>query len=48
MSTHGKSAITSSDRTRTDVKKENPVNIVKSTINKNQDSQDSTSTDLSP
>ncbi len=45
MSTHGKSAITSSDRTRTDVKKESPVNIVKSTINKNQESQDSTSTE---
>ena len=26
MSTHGKSAITSSDRTRTDVKKESPIN----------------------
>ena len=45
MSTHGKSAITSSDRTRTDVKKESPVNIVNSTINKNQESQDSTSTE---
>ena len=32
MSTHGKSAITSSDRTRTDVKKESPVNTVKATI----------------
>ena len=29
MSTHGKSAINSSDRTRTDVKKESPVNTVK-------------------
>ena len=45
MSTHGKSAITSSDRTRTDVKKESPVNTVKSTINKNQEIQDSTSTE---
>ena len=45
MSTHGKSAITSSDRTRTDVKKESPVNIVKSTTSKNQESQDSTSTE---
>merc|ERR1711943_33949 len=45
MSTHGKSAINSSDRTRTDVKKESPVNIVKSTINKKQESQDSTSTE---
>ena len=35
MSTHGKSAITSSDRTRTDVKKESPVNTVKTTTNKN-------------
>jgi len=45
MSTHGKSAIISSDRTRTDVKKESPLNIVKSTINKNQESQDSTTTE---
>ena len=45
MSTHGKSAITSSDRTRTDVKKESSVNTAKSTISKNQDSQDSTSTE---
>jgi len=45
MSTHGKSAITSSDRTRTDVKKESPVNTVKSTISKNQEIQDSTSTE---
>ena len=37
MSTHGKSAITSSDRTRTDVKKEIPVNEVKSTVRKNND-----------
>ena len=43
MSTHGKSAITSSDRTRTDVKKESPVNTVKSTISKSQESQDSIS-----
>ena len=39
MSTHGKSAVSSSDRTRTDVKKEIPVNTVKSTINKNQEVQ---------
>jgi len=45
MSTHGKSAITSSDRTRTDVKKESPVKTVKSTISKNQEIQDSTSTE---
>ena len=45
MSTHGKSAITSSDRTRTEVKKESPVNTVKSTISKNQEIQDSTSTE---
>ena len=32
MSTHGKSAITSSDRTRTDVKKESPVNTVKNQL----------------
>ena len=32
MSTHGKSAITSSDRTRTEVKKESPVNIVNSCL----------------
>ena len=41
MSTHGKSAISSSDRTRTDVKKEIPVNTVKSTISKNQEVQNS-------
>ena len=35
MSTHGKSAISSSDRTRTDVKKESPVNTAKTTANKN-------------
>ena len=45
MSTHGKSAITSSDRTRTDVKKESTVNTVKSTISKNQEIQNSTSTE---
>ena len=45
MSTHGKSAITSSDRTRTDAKKESPVTAVKSTISKKQESQDSTSTE---
>ena len=45
MSTHGKSAISSSDRTRTDVKKESPINVVKSTISKNQESQDSTTTE---
>ena len=45
MSTHGKSAITSSDRTRTEVKKEIPLNTAKSNLNKNQESQDSTSTE---
>ena len=35
MSTHGKSAISSSDRTRTDVKKEIPANEFKSTESKN-------------
>ena len=45
MSTHGKSAIISSDRTRTDDKKESPVNTVTSTISKNQENQDSTSTE---
>jgi len=46
MSTHGKSAINSSDRTRTDVKKEIPVNTVKSTINKNQEVQNSHNTEI--
>ena len=45
MSTHGKSAIVSSDRTRTDAKKESPVTVVKSTISKKQESQGSTSTE---
>ena len=45
MSTHGKSAITSSDRTRTDVKKGSPVNTPISTISKKQESQDSTTTE---
>merc|ERR1712100_208020 len=45
MSTHGKSAITSSDRTRTDVKKESPVKTVESTIGKNQEIKDSTITE---
>ena len=45
MSPHGKSAITSSDRTRTDVKKESPVKTVKSTISKNQETHDSTGTE---
>ena len=39
MSTHGKSAITSSDRTRTDLKKEIPVNEVKSTVRKSDEVQ---------
>ena len=39
MSTHGKSAITSSDRTRTDVKKEISVNEVKSTVRKSDEVQ---------
>ena len=37
MSTHGKSAISSSDRTRTDVKKEIPAKELKSTLSKNQE-----------
>ena len=45
MSTHGKSAITSSDRTRTDAKKESPVTAVKSTISKKHESQGSTRTE---
>jgi len=39
MSTHGKSAISSSDRTRTDVKKEIPVNESKSIASKNLEVQ---------
>ena len=46
MSTHGKSAITSSDRTRTDVKKESPVNIVKTTTSENQEVQNSHNTEI--
>ena len=46
MSTHGKSAITSSDRTRTDVKKESPVNTVKTSISKNQEVQSSHNTEI--
>ena len=46
MSTHGKSAITSSDRTRTDVKKEIPVNKIKATTNKNQEVQNSHNTEI--
>ena len=45
MSTHGKSAITSSDRTRTDVNKEIPVNEVKPTAVKNQEIQNSNNTE---
>jgi len=41
MSTHGKSAINSSDRTRTDIKKEIPVNEVKPTASKNHEVQNS-------
>ena len=46
MSTHGKSAITSSDRTRTDVKKESPVNTVKTSTSKNQEVQNSHNTEI--
>ena len=46
MSTHGKSAITSSDRTRTDVTKESPVNIVKTTTSENQEVQNSHNTEI--
>ena len=46
MSTHGKSAITSSDRTRTDVKKESPVNTVKISTSKNQEVQSSHNTEI--
>ena len=45
MSTHGKSAINSSDRTRTDVKKEIPVNEAKSDSSKNQEFQNSHNTE---
>ena len=48
MSTHGKSAITSSDRTRTDVKKEIPVNEVKSTVRKNDEVQLLHNTEIKP
>ena len=41
MSTHGKSAINSSDRTRTDIKKEIPVNEVKPAAIKNHEVQNS-------
>ena len=41
MSTHGKSAINSSDRTRTDIKKETPVNEVNPTASKNHEVQNS-------
>ena len=44
MSTHGKSAITSSDRTRTDVQKGSPVNTVKTSTSKNQEVQNSHNT----
>merc|ERR1712100_515297 len=46
MSTHGKSAITSSDRTRTDVKKESPVNTVKTSTSKNQEVQNPHNTEI--
>ncbi|ABM69894.1 carboxysome assembly protein CsoS2 [Prochlorococcus marinus] len=46
MSTHGKSAITSSDRTRTDVKKESPVNTVKTSTSKNQEVQNLHNTEV--
>tara|TARA_Y100001968_G_scaffold123702_1_gene112717 strand:+ start:96 stop:2384 length:2289 start_codon:yes stop_codon:yes gene_type:complete len=46
MSTHGKSAITSSDRTRTDVKKRIPVSEVKLTASKNQEVQNSHNTEI--
>ena len=48
MSTHGKSAINSSDRTRTEVKKEIPVNTAKSTINKNQEAHNSHNIEIKP
>ena len=48
MSTHGKSAITSSDRTRTDVKKEIPVNEVKSTVRKIDEVQLLQNTEIKP
>merc|ERR1711943_76963 len=46
MSTHGKSAITSSDRTRTDVKKESPVNTFKTSTSKNQEVQNPHNTEI--
>ena len=46
MSSHGKSAISSSDRTRTDVKKESPVNTVKTTKSENQEVQNSHNTEI--
>merc|ERR1712100_517566 len=46
MSTHGKSAINSSDRTRTDVKKESPVNTVKITKSTNQEVQNTPNTEI--
>jgi len=46
MSTHGKSAITSSDRTRTDAKKESSVNTVKTSTSKNQEVQNSHNTEI--
>ena len=48
MSTHGKSAITSSDRTRTDVKKEIPANEVKSIVKKNDEAQLLHNTEIKP
>ncbi len=45
MSSHGKSAIASSDRTRTDLKKEIPLNEVKPTAVKNQEIHTSNNTE---
>jgi len=45
MSTHGKSAIASSDRTRTDFKKEISVKEVKPTVVENQEIQNSNNTE---
>ncbi len=45
MSTHGKSAIASSDRTRTDFKKEISVNEVKPTVVENQEIKNSNNTE---
>ncbi|KGF97496.1 carboxysome shell protein CsoS2 [Prochlorococcus marinus str. MIT 9302] len=45
MSTHGKSAIASSDRTRTDFKKEISVNEVKPTVVENQEMKNSNNTE---